>query len=446
MKKVIYYVIAATLVAMPLTGCNSDEEIVKEPENANLPDEEKEPIKEEQENAVRSIHLTDVQKQAVSRNNDFAFNFYRAMSQTEELKSKSNIVSPLSLTYVLGMLNAGATGQTGSEILKLLGFGEGDSQTVNELCKELIDNAPGVDNAVTLRLANLVATASNHSFTLADDYSQTVKGYYDCEATSLDFNSQTAVDYINGWCKEKTEGMIPSIVSKKEIESAVLALLNAVYFKAPWTNPFNKEETRDMSFTRENGEKQNLPMMHRDNALFYAPGDIFKTLGLSYGSGKNWTMYILLPNEGKTVNDVLSSLSAKMWAEYTYAASMFSESGLTTMVDVLLPRFKTENSSNLNDVIAGMGAPSMFLPRQEFSRISPTAKDFFVSLVKQNAAIEVTEEGSEAAAVTAAIICTALGDEGGSYMPEFHADHPFVYLIQEASSGAIFFIGTYHGN
>ena len=397
MKKVFYYAMSVILSAMMLTGCSNDEEIVKEPENANLPDEENEPIKEEQENAVRSIHLTDAQKQAVSRNNDFAFNFYRAVSQTEELKNKSNVVSPLSLTYVLGMLNAGATGQTGSEILKLLGFGEGDSQTVNELCKELIDNAPGVDNAVTLRLANLVVTASNHSFTLADDYSQTVKDYYDCEATSLDFNSQIAVDYINGWCKEKTEGMIPSIVSKKEIESAVLALLNAVYFKAPWTNPFNKEETRDMSFTRENGEKQNLPMMHRDNALFYAPGDIFKTLGLSYGSGKNWTMYILLPNEGKTVNDVLSSLSAKMWAEYTYAASMFSESGLTTMVDVLLPRFKTENSSNLNDVIAGMGAPSMFLPRQEFSRISPTAKDFFVSLVKQNAAIEVTEEGTEAA-------------------------------------------------
>lgn len=449
MKKVIYYVIAAALIAMPLAGCSSDEEIVKEPESANLPDEEKEPVKEGQANGegiARSIHLTDAQMQTVNKNNDFAFNFYRAMSQTEELKGVSNVVSPLSLTYVLAMLNAGATGQTGSEILKLLGFDEGDSQAVNELCKELIDNAPGVDKAVTLRIANMMTTASNHSITITDSYSQTIKDYYDCEATSLDFSSQAAVDYINGWCKDKTEGMIPSIVSKNEIENAVLALLNAVYFKAPWTYPFDKAKTSEMIFTRENGERQTLPMMHRADATFYASGDVFKILGLNYGNGKNWTMYILLPNEGKTVNDVLSNLSAKTWAQYSYAASMFRESELVTEVDVFLPRFKTENSSKLNSVIAEMGAPSMFLPRQEFTRISPSANDFFVGLVKQNAAIEVTEEGTEAAAVTIAVKCSASGNGNSSNISEFHADHPFVYLIQEAKSGAIFFIGTYHGD
>lgn len=455
MKKYFFYAMAAVMMVMPFAGCSSDEDVVKDPKQMNRSNDEKKSQDEEPNNgeenqdpnpASRSIDLTDAQMQAVSRNNDFAFSFYRMLSQTDELKGKSNVVSPISLTYALGMLNAGATGQTGSEILKLLGFGEGDSQAVNELCKELIDKAPVVDEAVTLQLADLVATASNHSITLTDGYSQTVKNYYDSETVSLDFGSQTAVDYINGWCKDKTGGMIPSIVSKDVLKDAMLTLLNAVYFKAPWTHPFDKAETCDMSFTCENGEKQTLPMMHRDDALFYMYGDIYRTLGLSYGSGKNWTMYILLPNEGKTVDDVLLSLSAKKWAEYTYASSLFRESGLQTTVDVLLPRFKAESSPQLNGVIASMGAPSMFQPRGEFTGISPVAQDLYVSLVKQNAAIEVSEEGTEAAAATAVIMATALGDGDEPSIPQFHADHPFVYLIQEASSGAIFFIGTYHGN
>ena len=328
MKKVIYYVIAATLVAMPLTGCNSDEEIVKEPENANLPDEENEPIKEEQENAVRSIHLTDAQKQAVSRNNDFAFNFYRAVSQTEELKNKSNVVSPLSLTYVLGMLNAGATGQTGSEILKLLGFGEGDSQTVNELCKELIDNAPGVDNAVTLRLANLVATASNHSFTLADDYSQTVKDYYDCEATSLDFNSQTAVDYINGWCKEKTEGMIPSIVSKKEIESAV-QMMAAVTAAA--SDPSSVTSIAAFCLTRLT-KKSFAEGLMRENScrgrnIDGAPMPAITSLRLE--------LFSVLKRGSSTSTSVVNPLSLNIDAAYVYSVHILAERLDSTSFTVL---------------------------------------------------------------------------------------------------------------
>ena len=91
-----------------------------------------------------------------------------------------------------------------------------------------------------------------------------------------------------------------------------------------------------------------------------------------------------------------------------------------------------------------MGAPSMFKPMNEFTGMSPQAKDLFVGLIKQNAAIEVSEAGTEAAAATIVTMLTSDGIHTGS-VPTFHADHPFVYLIQEASSGAVFFIGTYQG-
>lgn len=457
MKK--YFIFAmAFVLSVGMTGCSSDEVTVEEPEVVR-PDDNKTAQDAGKNNdnpngdttdpntgsvVVRSISLTDSQKEAVIRNNDFTFNFYRALSKTEGLKGKSNVVSPLSLTYVLGMLNAGATGQTSCEILKLLGYGNNDSQALNDLCKELIDNAPIVDESVKLRLADLVATASNQSITLADDYSKTVKDYYDGEAVSLDFTSQSAVDFINGWCSEKTEGMIPSIVSKDNLVASLLVLLNTVYFNAPWTHPFDKAETKDMEFTREDGVKVTLPMMHRENAVYLGSENACQVLGLSYGEGQRWTMYILLPYEGKTVDDVLAGLSAKRLERFAESTSKFVENGKSTAVDVLLPRFKSESSNLLNEMIAGMGAPSMFKPMNEFTGMSPQAKDLFVGLIKQNAAIEVSEAGTEAAAATIVTMLTSDGIHTGS-VPTFHADHPFVYLIQEASSGAVFFIGTYQG-
>ena len=461
MKKSYYYVVLAVFMTMSFSGCSSDEVTVEEPEVVR-PDDSKtaqdEGEKKDNSNAdasdpstgsvvVRSISLTDSQKEAVIRNNDFSFNFYRALSKTAELKGKSNVVSPLSLTYVLGMLNAGATGQTSSEILKLLGYGENDGQALNDLCKELIDNAPIVDESVKLRLADLVATASNQSITLADDYSKTVKDYYDGEAVSLDFTSQAAVDFINGWCSEKTEGMIPSIISKDNLAASLLVLLNTVYFNAPWTHPFNKAETKDMEFTCEDGVKVTLPMMHCEGAVCLGDEDAYQVLGLSYGEDQIWTMYILLPHDGKTVDDVLADLSARRLVEYTKLTSLYVKNGMAIDVDVLLPRFKSDSSNLLNNVIASMGAPSMFKPMNEFTGMStsPQAKDLLVGLIKQNAAIEVSEAGTEAAAATIASMLTSDGEHTGYTKPTFHADHPFVYLIQEASSGAVFFIGTYQG-
>ena len=326
-KYFLFWIVCGLLV---LAGCSSDEKIVGE-ERMERPDD-KTAQDEGEKNAnpngdtsatntgdvvVRSISLTGSQKEAVIRNNDFSFDLYRSLSMTPELKGKSNVVSPLSLTYVLGMLNTGATGQTRSEILKLLGYGENDSKALNDLCKELIDNAPIVDESVKLRLADLVATASNQSITLADNYSKTVKNYYDCETASLNFNSQTAVDFINGWCSEKTGGMIPSIVSSRdELAASLLVLLNTIYFNAPWTHPFDKAETKDMEFTREDGVKVTLPMMHREDAVCLSDEGAYQVLGLSYGEGQRWKMYILLPHEGKTVDDVLAGLSAKRLEEY----------------------------------------------------------------------------------------------------------------------------------
>ena len=432
MKKQIFFM-SLLLCLAPLWGCSSDDEPQKD-----IPVDEEKPTTDDEN--TRTISLTDAQKDAVASNNDFAFNLIRTLSQTDGLKGRGIVVSPLSLTYVLGMLNTGATGQTSREILELLGFSKDGTEDVNKLCKQLIDKAPIVDKSVMLRLANLIA--ADKPVLLEDQYLLDTKKYYDSEVASLDFSSADAVRYINDWCNRKTDGMIPGITDRLE---GVLALLNAVYFKASWHSAFDKKETRDSTFTLLDGSEKTVPLMHREDALFYTYNDLFKTIGLSYGSGKNWTMYVLLPNEGRTTDDVLESLSSKSWAEKLKEASMMMEIQKSVEVDVLLPRFRTDSEISLNPVISEMGAPSIFLAKGELTGISSNYKDLRVNLIKQKATIEVSEEGTEAAATTVIRWSSSPGDGTGPYVPEFHATRPFVYLIQEVSSGAIFFIGAYYG-
>lgn len=376
----------------------------------------------------------DIQKSAVAKNNDFAFNFFRSVSQSEKQKGKSTVVSPLSVTYVLGMLNTGATGNTSREITTLLGFNNSDSKSINELCQQLINGAPTVDEYVKVGLANCVVV--DNKVALLSEYQKEVTDYYNAEAATVPFGTKEAVDFVNNWSSQHTEGLIPQLVENLD---GVMALINAVYINAPWTEPFHTLNTVNEKFTKEDGNDVTVPMMHGKHlaSTSYAKTNDYEALRMAYGTNNNWAMYVLLPSKGKSVDDVISKLTSESWAE-----TLRGMAGRA--VEVKLPKFKTELDLNLNKILSQMGAPSMFNPLQELTLISSNYKDLYVSMVKQKATIEVKEEGTEAAAVT---IMGMVGDSGETitYYP-FFVDRPFVYLIQEASSGAIFFIGTYRGN
>ena len=328
---------------------------------------------------TRSIVLTQEQRAFVGKNTDFSFNLFRAISQMPEGK-KSSIISPISVTYLLGMLNDGASGNTAKEITSVVGFGEGK--------------------------------------TLAE---------------------------VNGWCYDKTHGMIPEILNESELNAnALLLLMNAIYFKATWTEKFDPADTRDKTFTTADGQTQSLPMMHRKALAQYSENDVCTMLNLPYGSGDKWSMKVLLPREGKTVDDVIASLNAESWQQLRY-------NGWSPNVDIEMPRFKTTFETDLIEPLSAMGAPTMFMPGvAEFPNISSNfKKDVYVGLMKQKAAIEVDEEGTKASAVTIAeMIETSAGGPWDIEKPmnvDFHANRPFVYVIQEASTGVIFFLGTYRG-
>ena len=241
------------LSAGMMTGCSHDDEMAKEPEIVTPSQEEMKNNDDPQVNTedntelTRTIELTEEQKSAVGKNNDFAINYYRQLAQLSDLKDKSFVTSPLSVTYAMGMLNDGAKGATAEEITKMLGFEGGSSKDVNELCMKLIKEAPMVDEKVVLKLADCIVT--NYGTDLYEQYQKNMADYYKSEVFYMDFAQRSTIDFINDWCDKQTEGMIKDIIDELSPEARIV-LMNAIYFRAVWSGKFRRAQNTSRSLRR----------------------------------------------------------------------------------------------------------------------------------------------------------------------------------------------------
>ncbi len=423
MKTFILQTLAVICSISYMTSCSKEAEKTPERVVNMLPE-------------TRSIELSNEQRQLVVQSNAFAYNLYKTANSMEQLRGKSLVMSPSSTLFLLGMLNDGAGGETEKEITSLLGLTAGSKELINGYCQTLMTQAPLADPSVTLETANILTTAND--LTLAQPFKNDMHQYYHAEAESLDFSQPTALQFLNNWCSQKTHGMIPAIFNELD-PTARLILMNATYFKATWTNKFDEADTRQEAFTGENGQSVTVPIMHRKAQALYAPGDTGSTLYLPYGSGTKWMMVVILPNEGKTTDDVIDSLAA------TAGSSGWPTNTEAYEVDIKMPRFSTTSDIFLNKIISQMGAPLMFTSQADFTAMAENRERLCVTQMQQKAAIEVSEEGTKASAVTSAIVGYTDAGPKRYKQAEFHATRPFVYLIQEISSGVIFFIGTYRG-
>ena len=397
---------------------------------------------------LRPISLTVEQQQMRDNNNEFACRLFRTINEQKD-GNGSIIVSPISVTYMLGMLNTGADGQTRQQITDVLGLGS-SVQEINEYCKKMIDEAPLVDPSVTVQIANCIDVNSALGLTLVPRFKTDMQNYYDAQIEALDFNKSSSLDKINSWCKKNTDGMIPTILDELNAD-ATMYLLNAIYFKATWTEKFDPKDTRDMDFTMPNGSADKRKMMHRKALAAYGKNDLCEMLCLPYGSN-GYSMYVLLPVEGKTVDDVIQGLSADAVQQQLFVMDPHE-------VDILMPRFTTSSETMLDKVLPAMGMIRAFNPYYaEFPNMAQVAYGFdedpnmelnrnlYVSMIKQKAKIEVNEEGTKASAVTIAEMGFTAAPPPPQYQQvDFHATRPFVYYIVETSTRSIFFMGTYCG-
>ena len=375
-----------------------------------------------------TIKLTTAQQAQVENSNEFAWKFFKEVSKGEQ---QDVFVSPLSVTYALGMLANGAVGDTQKEILEGLEFRSGKVDDINSLCHQLMMESPKLDKSTKVSIAN--AVVANKNKPLQPDFKNVVEKQYQALVTNQDFSSPATLSFINLWASELTHGMVPQLLDRVHPD-AVTYLLNALYFKGIWYRQFDKKRTQQESFTQADGKKLTVKMMHQKERFFAAENDNYQTVVLPYGNG-SYEMVVLLPREGKDLSSLLQTMDAKKWKDNlkkTYSSE----------VDLKLPRFTSAYTRELNDVLKLLGMNTMF-ERGKADLTKMSMAKAFVSMVLQKAKIEVDEEGSKAAAVTVVETLDAAAPPSKPIM--FHANRPFMYAIVEHSTGTIFFMGTYQG-
>ena len=370
--------------------------------------------------------LSDSQREMVKAGNRMALDVFRQLGGLD-----SKVISPLSIYYLMGMLANGADGTTRQEIMHLLGCDKMTVADVNDLCHLLICQAGTLDKATELQTANYVAV--NRQNKLKQPFVNSLCASYDASVENLDFTSSKTVKHINQWCSDHTDGMVPGILDSVE-PSAVAYVMNALYFNGSWTDKFDKGETKEENFRGYTRNVRKVQMMHREGKYPYCSASDFQAVELPYGNG-TYTMTVLLPAEGKSLDDMVQHLTADTLAALGDRMTEYT-------VDLKLPRFTSEMELTLNDIITRLGAPSLFsAATANFSNFADGS--VYISKLLQKSKIEVSEEGTKAAAVTAAVMTMACLEPEEPRRVEFHADRPFVYVISEKQSGAVYFIGRF---
>jgi serpin B len=322
----------------------------------------------------------------------------------------------------------GAAGETFEEMRRALAFGSASRPEINASYRSLIDMLRALDRTVEFRIANSIWYRNGFPFESA--FLDEAQQFFDARVAALDFDAPSAAPTINGWVKTSTNGKIEEIVESPIDAEVVMYLINAIYFNGAWTTRFEKNQTRADQFTTIGGTTAPIEMMRRTDTVRVAETADLQVVELPYGGGA-FAMTILLPRAGKSVRDLVASLSPASW-ESAIASARARE------VELQLPKFKLRWEAMLNDPLQSLGMQLAFLGgRADFTRMSSEGRRLYISKVKQKSYVDVHEEGTEAAAVTSVeirVVC-ACGPQ------VIRIDRPFVFAIRERLSGTILFMG-----
>lgn len=381
---------------------------------------DKESVKAKKE--PKQLQMTEKSAAVIQQSNAFGIELFKLISEGDE---ENLMFSPLSASTALTMLLNGCNNETWTQINTMLGYDGMTQGEVNQACISLINQLLTVDPEVQLAIAN--AVFYRQSFDVKTPFLDTMQIAFDSEIAALDFSQPSALNTINGWASDNTNGKIPKVLD--EISSnAVMFLMNALYFKGTWTDEFDADLTQDDIFQLADGSTTNVQMMHSSiQSATYSAND-FAAIELTYGQA-NFSMLIMLPNN--PLSEFIADFSEADWMEMT---TWFDQNQGISERDVALPKFKFSYEKQLKDQLMALGMVDAFSPElADLSGISDA--DIYVDFVKQNTFIEVNEEGTEAAAVTTVgIVETSMPDS-------FIINRPFAFVIRERTTNAILFIG-----
>lgn len=357
----------------------------------------------------------------------FSFKLFQELYESKDLKPNP-LISPLSVYTDLSMLYNGASNTTQQAMQTALQLAYLSPEVLNNTQAEWLTMLPKIDTVVTFNMAN--ALWYNNNLQPREAFLDQVHSYYDAKIEGADFGDSQTVTAINDWVKLQTEGKIPSIV-KNIPQSGVMYLLNAVYFKGAWANPFNSNMTRNDTFYSSEGEVE-VPFMSQKEDFNYAKNDSLQILELPYGNG-SFKMVVLLPNKDVALTDLVNTMTAE---KFTKLRSDMQ----STKLRLSLPKWEAAYTvANFKDELSAMGMAEAFSHKADFSQLFKNA-GAKISQVKHKTYIKVDERGTEAAAATSiGMVATSMP----LHRPvEVTVNRPFLYAIIEENTETILFLGS----
>ncbi|NYZ78916.1 serpin family protein [Candidatus Micrarchaeota archaeon] len=374
----------------------------------------------------------------IDANNRFALELYSQYKSPD-----GNIFfSPYSISTALAMTYEGARGATADEMQSVLHFPT-DNNTRRSGFAEIYSEINKKNKSYNLSTAN--ALWAQKDFQFLGEYFSIVKTYYGGNVTNLDFAGDTENSRltINKWVEDQTNDKIKNLIPQGVLTPLTrLVITNAVYFKARWRIPFlNKTHDEDFRISPSNTVKVKMMSLYGDGVqtssgdyvplrFNYTETEDAQIIELPY-DGNETSMLILLPkgDDLTTLEQLLTAGKLNEWR------AMLKE---TKLDGVYLPKFKFETKYFLPETLKRMGMKTAFDPNEaDFSGMDGT-KNLYISQVIHQAFIDVNETGTEAAAATAVVM--TLGMAPGEPII-FRADHPFIFILQQKTTGNILFLG-----
>lgn len=377
--------------------------------------------------AITQMDFDDSEFDAIDKLSDLSFEMNSMAYKNEQTVFGTNIsgnsvFSPVSTLVSLTMLANGMDSPVGDNIAKRIGFD--DINSLNKFVNKTLRYLQGKPDGTAL-FTN--AVWMHNAYTPSQNFANALSKNFAAPVASLDFDDKGTVDLINAWCCDFTEGLIPSIVDNLDADNPIIAT-NALYYASKWYEQFDKEKTTIDPFYGSE-RTSDIAMMHTKNNG-YASDDEAEmiTLGLKH---HNCALYVVIGKENSSW--LPQSITKEQFNSLLKSMKYYYE------VTLSLPRFKAATTANFASVLSAMG-----IPGSDYTMAAaglPESKYFNMIDVKQNASIEIDEEGAKGAVVTVTKPLTTAGTPV-EYIPvEVIVNRPFFFAIRDNDSGAIILMG-----
>ena len=349
----------------------------------------------------------------------------------KESPGQNVFLSPLSITTAMAMVYNGSGGETKNELERVLGWNNKSVDQINAGYRELLQLLSQPGEGISLQLSDSVW--HNAQVTINSKFASIIRESYHAEIDSIDTSKpEKSAEQINHWIEDHTEGMIDKLIEPQSIDSnLVMILLNAIYFNGTWKDKFDVSLTKDQSFYLTDGSDVKIPFMNRTGRYSYVKNNDYEAIRIPYGTGQ-MSMIILLPSASSS----LEALQEQLWNGKIDLLGQWKQS----YGSIQLPKFSIGYSANLNDSLQALGMKQSFSDTADFSGLS-NESNVRISEIKHKSKIDISEEGTKAAAVTS-IETTTTSAEAPREPFDMKVDRPFFLAIVDEQSSAVLFTGS----